>query len=257
MLVLTAPGINCDRETALALALAGATTETTHINDLTGPPELMRDFRILALSGGFSFGDDIASGRVLARKLRDRLGTHLAEFTAAGKLILGICNGFQVLVKLGVLPALPGEPPGQQASLTFNTSDKFEDRWTYLEIDQGCNSVFTRGIDSPIYLPVRHGEGRFIPKDDAIAAGLQSAGQIALRYVDESGQRRGYPINPNGSVDNIAGISDPTGRIFGLMPHPEVFVSRTQHPRWTREEVTLGDGLRIFQNGVEFAASNL
>ncbi len=256
-LVLLAAGVNCDRETALAFEQAGAAADRVHINDLIERPDLLADYQILALPGGFSFGDDIASGQVLARKLKYRLAGPIKDFTAAGRLVIGICNGFQVLVKLGLLPALrtdPKAPSGafeQQASLTFNSSAKFEDRWVYLQTDPASKCVFTRGLTEPIYLPVRHGEGRFVINDEGLAA-LKAAGQVALRYVDAGGRSAGYPANPNGSIDDIAGVCDPTGRIFGLMPHPEVFTRPTHHPRWTRGEGDPPDGIRIFQNAVGY-----
>ncbi|MDP1809623.1 MAG: phosphoribosylformylglycinamidine synthase I [Actinomycetota bacterium] len=251
VLVLLAAGVNCDRETALAFELAGAVADRVHVNDIIERPRLPADYQILALPGGFSFGDDIASGQVLARKLKHRLAGPITDFVSQGKLVLGICNGFQVLVKLGLLPALGGDQARQQAALTFNTSAKFEDRWVYLKPDPAGKCVFTRGLKNVIYLPVRHGEGRFVIGDDGLAA-LKSAGQVALRYVDAAGSPGDYPINPNGSVDDIAGISDATGRVFGLMPHPEVFIRPTQHPRWTRGEGAPPDGIEIFKNAVEY-----
>lgn len=236
-----AAGVNCDVETAHAFELAGAVAERVHVNDIIERPDILAGYQILALPGGFSFGDDIASGQVLAKKLKHRLAGPIDRFVDDGKLILGICNGFQVLVKLGLLPG----------SLTFNASAKFEDRWTHLKTDPGSKCVFTAGIEDVVYLPVRHGEGRFVIGDEGLAK-LKSAGQVVVRYVDADGASGSYPANPNGSLDDIAGVCDPTGRIFGLMPHPEVFVRPTQHPRWTRGEGGTPDGIEIFRNAVAF-----
>ncbi len=250
-LVLLAAGINCDRETALAFELAGAVADRVHINDIVANPKLLEDYQILALPGGFSFGDDIASGQVLARQFKHRLSTELKDFIERDKLILGICNGFQVLIKLGLLPATGKGYGRQQAALSFNRSAKFEDRWVYLKPDPSCRSIFTKNLEQLVYLPVRHGEGRFIA-DEQTLSNLRSSGQIALRYVDSEGQVSEYPANPNGSMDNIAGLCDPSGRVFGMMPHPEVFVRSTQHPRWTRGQRPAPAGLEIFKNAVAF-----
>jgi phosphoribosylformylglycinamidine synthase len=219
---------------------------------------------VLAIPGGFTYGDDIASGKILANELKFELGGALRKFIAGGNLIIGICNGFQILVKAGILPNLSGEFGTIESTLTLNDSARFEDRWVYLkkirnpksEIRNKC--VWTKDIKDIIYLPVAHGEGKFMPKDDALLRRLKSEGMIVFEYVDEKGARAGYPYNPNGSVEDIAGICDTTGRIFGLMPHPERHVKALQHPRWTRSGAPgEGDGLQIFRNGVEFARKNL
>ncbi|HEB13307.1 MAG TPA: phosphoribosylformylglycinamidine synthase I [Actinobacteria bacterium] len=254
-LVLLAAGINCDRETTLAFELAGAVPHRVHINDLIANPKLLADYQILALPGGFSFGDDIASGQVLAWYLKNRLAAELKSFIDEDKLIIGICNGFQVLIKLGLLPALGKDYSRQQATLSFNTSAKFEDRWVYLKPDPNCRSIFTNNLEKLVYLPVRHGKGRFMA-DEQIMNDLKSSGQIALRYVDSEGSFGEYPANPNGSIDNIAGLCDPTGRVFGMMPHPEVFVRLTQHPRWTRGQRPTPTGLKIFKNAVDFSLNS-
>jgi len=211
-----AAGVNCDLETAHAFELAGAVAERVHVNDIIE-----------------------RSGQVLAKKLKHRLAGPIKRFVDDGKLVIGICNGFQVLVKLGLLPA----------TLTFNTSAKFEARWVYLKPDPDSNCIFTKGLNKVVYLPVRHGEGRFVTRDGELDE-LKAGHQIALRYVDAAGAPGPYPANPNGSVDDIAGVCDPTGRIFGLMPHPEVFLRPTQHPRWTRGEGGTPDGVEIFRNAV-------
>lgn len=259
ILVLAGYGINCEEETAYAFNLptvGGAATQV-HISDLIAQPQQLDRFHILVIPGGFAFGDDIAAGIVLATKLRYRLEQPLQKFLRAGKLVLGICNGFQVLVRLGILPAVTGKPWQQEATLTANDSGKFEDRWVYLHINPSCPSPFVQGI-TQLYLPVRHGEGKFVPRDSTILQALHLNHQIAAYYSDSCGTRAPYPWNPNGSVDDIAAVCDPSGRIFGLMPHPEAYVHRTHHPRWTRELLPEeGMGLQVFRNAVTFARSHL
>ena len=252
VLVLLAAGINCDRETAFAFEQAGAVAERVHINDLVLGLKTLREYQILVLPGGFSFGDDIASGKVLANKLKYKLGEGIEEFRSQGKLILGICNGFQVLVKLGLLPGLGGDYQTQKVTVTFNDSGRFEDRWVYLKVNKKSSCIYTRGLEKLLYLPVRHGEGKFVAEEKLLKS-LEQKGQTVARYVDERGNFGDYPINPNGSMDHVAGICDEAGLIFGLMPHPEGYIRRTQHPRWTREKLPEeGDGLAIFRNAVEY-----
>lgn len=256
-LILRTAGTNCDKETAYAFEKAGAATELVHINQLTGGQKMLSDYRILAIPGGFTYGDDIASGKIVANELKFKLGKDIRKFIEDGKLIIGICNGFQILVKAGLLPNLSGDFSSIEATLTLNDSDKFEDRWVHLKRGKG-KCVWTQDIDDVICLPVAHGEGKFIPKDGGVLRKLKENGQIVLEYVDEKGKRAGYPHNPNGSVESIAGICDPTGRVFGLMPHPERHISRLQHPRWTRNSgQEAGDGFAIFENGVNFVKKNL
>lgn len=253
-LVLTGFGINCDNETQLVFERAGATATRVHLNDLAERPEQLRDAQILAVPGGFSFGDHVASGRILANRLRYRLREPLKEFVAAGKLAIGICNGFQVLTKMGMLPLTTGDF-AQEVTLTHNDSNRYEDRWVTLLGEAGSKSVWTRGI-AALEVPVRHGEGKFVPRDAALLAKLEANGQIALRYAGSDGApaQGVYPANPNGSVGDIAGICDPSGRIFGLMPHPEAYWQRTNHPQWTRMELPEeGAGMQIFRNAVAFA----
>jgi phosphoribosylformylglycinamidine synthase len=252
-LVLTGYGINCDYETAQAFNLpaVGGEGVRVHLNDLIDAPHRLDDYQILVLPGGFSFGDNIASGKVLAVKLRGRLLEPLCRFVERGRLVLGICNGFQVLVKLGLLPNLSGACR-QDVTLTFNDSGRFEDRWVYLQVNPASSCVFTTGVDR-VYLPVRHGEGKFIPRDASTLEALEARHGIVMRYIDEGGQLTGYPWNPNGSVGNIAGICDTTGRVFGLMPHPEAYQHFTNHPRWSREAVPPeGMGVQIFRNAVSY-----
>ena len=253
-LILTGFGINCDAETAYAFERAGATAARVHLNDLAADPDMLKRFQILAVPGGFSFGDDVASGRILANRLRYRLGAALQAFVAEGKLAIGICNGFQVLVKQGMLPLNDGTFR-QDVTVTHNDSGRFEDRWVALERDPATPCAWLDGIER-VELPIRHGEGKFIPRDDATLAAMQAQGQIALRYALRHGTGPAggaYPDNPNGSVDDVAGICDPSGRIFGLMPHPEAFLDRVNHPRWTREDLPEeGAGLQIFRSAVAY-----
>ncbi len=257
-IVLTGFGINCDAETENALARAGAKTERIHLNDLIARPELLDSRHIMAIPGGFSFGDDVASGKILANRLRYRLGGPIKRFIADGKLVIGICNGFQVMVKMGILPLFDGEFV-QETTLTNNDSGRFENRWVHLKTAPETRCVWLRGIEG-LELPIRHGEGKFIPRDAGVLERLDSSGMIALRYCTAAGEpaKGAFPSNPNGAIDDIAGICDPSGRIFGLMPHPEAYVERTNHPRWTREVLPEeGAGLQVFRNAVEYAHAHL
>jgi len=254
-LILRAPGTNCDIETAYAFELAGSLTESLHINRLLESPQRASEFQILCIPGGFSYGDDVAAGRILAGQIRHRLFDVLSEFKEAGKLILGICNGFQVLIKSGLL--LAEQTPGQmRATLTWNDSRKYEARWVHVAT-QGEQSVFLKDIEQ-MYLPIAHAEGKFVPRCDTTLSQLEEAGQLVLRYADEKGGSDGqleFPANPNGSIANVAGVCDETGRTLGLMPHPERFIDPTHHPRWTRGEGgTEGEGLQIFRNAVGYFA---
>ncbi|PIW35256.1 MAG: phosphoribosylformylglycinamidine synthase, partial [Candidatus Nealsonbacteria bacterium CG15_BIG_FIL_POST_REV_8_21_14_020_37_12] len=216
----------------------------------------LRDYQILAIPGGFSFGDDIGAGKVLATKIKYNLAAEFSEFIKKGKLIIGICNGFQVLVKLGILPGFNGNYDRQEVTLTFNDSGRFEDRWVCLKINQKSKCIWTRGIER-LYLPARHGEGKFVSREEKIRERLISQNRIVAQYMDDKGNLAGYPWNPNGSELNIAGICDETGRIFGLMPHPEAFLFPQNHPRWTREKIQEGEGLKIFKNAINFVKNKL
>jgi phosphoribosylformylglycinamidine synthase len=254
--VLRTAGTNCDRETAFAFSLAGAAAELLHINMLSGGQRHLDEFQILAIPGGFTYGDDIAAGKVLANELRCKLSAQLEKFVADGKLIIGICNGFQVLVKAGLLP---GSSRQQEASLIINDSGKFEDRWTYLRRTRdeggGTKCVWTKDLPEIIYLPVAHGEGKFVAPDKKALERLTQNGQVVFQYCDKEGRLAGYPDNPNGSALNIAGICDAAGRILGLMPHPERHIFAQHHPKRSRAKA--GDGLQIFKNGVEYALKHL
>lgn len=264
VIVLRTAGTNCDKETAFAFEQAGASPELVHINQLSDGEKRLGDYQILAIPGGFSYGDDIASGKILANELKYKIEDDIQNFVKDGKLIIGICNGFQILVKAGLLPNISGNFKTTESTLTLNDSARFEDRWVYLKNPQSAahsprsKCVWTQGIKNVIYLPVAHGEGKFMPKDKKILEYLKKEGMIVFEYVDEGGNFKGYPYNPNGSVENIAGICDKTGRIFGLMPHPERHISYLQHPRWTRSNYrNEGDGLAIFKNGVRFSKKYL
>jgi phosphoribosylformylglycinamidine synthase I len=249
-LILRAPGTNCDVETAFAFETAGAHVDLVHVRELTRRQRPLSNYRIIVIPGGFTYGDDVSAGRILANELRLKLGGEIQKFVDDGRLILGICNGFQALVKAGLLPRRQAGS-SQPLTLAGNASGKFECRWIHLRANSASPCVFTRGIDL-MYLPVAHAEGKMV-----IASNVRDEVNVALNYSDEAGDiRAGYPHNPNGSVDNIAGICDATGRIFGLMPHPERFVRWTQHPKWTTEaRRDYGDGFRIFLNAVQWAGS--
>ena len=247
VLVLRAPGTNCDEEAAHAWNLAGAEAETWHFGRVVENPEGLDAFQVLTLPGGFSYGDDLGAGRILATRLGTVLGDALRRFLDRGGLVLGICNGFQVLVKAGLLPGRPDSGP---ATLTFNESGHFESRWARLVPTPGLCPFLTDA--EPIELPVAHGEGKVVQADPGALAGLEAAGQVVLRYADAEGRPTdAYPANPNGSPGAVAGLCDPTGRVFGLMPHPERFVDPLHHPRWTRKGLDApADGLGIFRNAV-------
>jgi phosphoribosylformylglycinamidine synthase subunit PurQ / glutaminase len=244
-IVLRAPGTNCEEETAAAWALAGAEVETWHVGRVLEEPGALDRFQILTIPGGFSYGDDLGAGRILATRLA-ALGDALHRFHGRGGLVLGICNGFQVLVRSGLLPG----DGASRVTLTHNDSGHFEARWVRLMPTPGRSPFLDD--DGPIELPVAHGEGKFLAADPASLSALEGAGQVVLRYVDEEGRpTQEFPANPNGSAGAVAGLCDPTGRIFGLMPHPERNVDPLHHPRWTRlPERPEGDGLRIFRNAI-------
>jgi len=247
-LIMRAPGTNCHEETAFAFQQAGSEVASVHVNRLISHEKHLTDYQVMVIPGGFTYGDDIAAGKVLANELGLRLGEDISRFVESGGLILGICNGFQVMVKAGILPEPSAGNNSLRLTLTNNDSGKFECRWVYMGVNRESPCVFTAGIDS-LYLPVAHGEGKFIADSD-----LLPQLNVALFYTDEHGNREaGYPYNPNGSTKDIAGICDATGRVFALMPHPERHIRGTQHPQWTRRGAReYGDGLQIFRNAVEW-----
>jgi phosphoribosylformylglycinamidine synthase subunit PurQ / glutaminase len=249
ILILRAPGTNCDTETAHAFELAGGQAERSHVNRILEQPARLAEFQVICIPGGFSYGDDIAAGRILGSQIQHHLADALATFREAGKLIIGICNGFQVLMKTNLLAG--ADSSGATATLTMNDSGHFEARWVRLSAEPG-KCVFLHGIGE-LELPVAHGEGKLVTRDADVFAQMKNSGRLALKYAGQNGSPVPYPGNPNGSVGDVAGICDETGRVFGLMPHPERFVDWTQHPRWTRERVReVGDGLRVFQNAVQY-----
>lgn len=260
IMILRTAGTNCDQETAFAFKSVGADVDLVHINELVNAKKKLDDYHILAVPGGFSYGDDVAAGKILANELRFKLTDDLKKFISDGKLVIGICNGFQILVKAGLLPGPVKEDSNgfsQTATLMNNDSGKFEDRWIYLKPDGNC--VWTEGVNQVIALPVAHGEGKFVPKDETVLKRLKDGGQIVFRYCGPMGEKPKYPENPNGSLDDIAGICDRSGRVFALMPHPERHFFNTQHPRWTRlkKKDKFGDGARIFENGINYVKKNL
>ena len=255
-IVLRAAGINCDMETENALELAGAEAERVHINRMIEDKSALKKCQILVFPGGFSYGDDVAAGKILANQIVHHLYDPVQKFIEAGKLVLGICNGFQVLVKAGILPGDGQSNRQDTVTITYNDSGKFEDRWVYLS-PQTEKCIFIEA-GKQIYLPIAHAEGKIVTKDEAALEGLKSEGYVAFKYVDEDGEEGPSPVNPNGSVDSIAGLTDTTGRVLGLMPHPERYVRPTQHPHWTRlKDRTAGDGMTIFNNAVKYVKENL
>jgi len=262
-LILTGYGINCDYETQYACHIAGFSAKRVHLNDLLEKSSDIFKYKLVVFPGGFSFGDDLGSGVAFASKIRfslshnkERLYDTIMEYVYRGGLILGVCNGFQILVRLGIIPALDRMYGVQQVTLAPNREGYFIDRWVNLKVEKDSKNVFTKGMDL-LRLPVRHGEGRFIPMDQNIMHRLDRDKQISLRYCDENGKHTmEFPFNPNGSEAGIAGISDPSGRILGLMPHPEAAISIYQYPDWTgkrqpeeKNGISLkGDGYLIFKN---------
>ena len=260
-IILRTAGTNCDYETRYALEKAGADVDLVHVNQLVKDKGLLSSYHIFVLPGGFTYGDDIAAGKVLANQLRHHLLDELTRFVDDGKLVIGICNGFQVLTKMGLLPGRNGTQPSsneyrQEFTLTYNDSNKFEDRWVYLK-SFSDKSVFIDN-DCILYVPIAHAEGKFVADNGGELDNLGKSGQIIFKYVDKDGNIANYPWNPNGSLENIAGICDSTGRVLGMMPHPERYIEPTQHPRWTREGLRAeGDGVAIFRNAVNYVKEEM
>jgi len=257
-IVLRAAGVNCDLETQQALRLAGADAERLHINRLIEAPDRLQRYQILVFPGGFSYGDDVAAGKILANQVIHHLAEPIRRFIDDGKLVLGICNGFQVLVKAGILPGFSETSfsfDSQPVTITDNDSGKFEDRWVYLQVATDRCVFLEPG--RRIYLPVAHGEGKVVTRDEATLQRLRDEGHVALRYVDAEGRTGGFPVNPNGSVDSIAGLTDSTGRVLGLMPHPERFIYPTHHPHWTRLDRVEPDGTVFFTRAVDYVRCEL
>jgi phosphoribosylformylglycinamidine synthase I len=267
-LILTGFGLNCDNETAHVFELAGAAAHRVHINAVIAGQVKLADFHILALGGGFSWGDDHGGGVIQAIKMKNHIGEDLLSFIDDGKLIIGICNGFQALVNLGLLPGLNADYTKRNVSVTFNDCGNFRDQWVHLAANQQSPCVFTKGITVADY-PIRHGEGKFIA-DPSVVDELVANNQVVLQYADKNGVPANgeFPLNPNGSMADIAGICDATGRIFGLMPHPEAYNHFTNHPDWAREiqkmkrrgerpDLDSTIGIQLFKNGVDYIKENL
>jgi phosphoribosylformylglycinamidine synthase len=250
-LVLRSPGANCDQEAVFALEAVGAAVDKVHINRLRENPRLLDDYQFLLIPGGFTYGDDVAAGRILAHQLRFFLHEALEEFREDGKLILGICNGFQVLLKAGLL--VPPDATGEiAATLTNNAQGRFEDRWITMSVPLMHNCPFLAEY-ALLTAPIAHGEGRFLCKDEETLKALDRGGQLVLRYVSGRGQAPGEAYNPNGSQADVAGLCDPSGRVLGLMPHPERHFLPYHHPQWTRRGVAEhGDGWRLFRNVIRY-----
>ncbi|MBI4775725.1 MAG: phosphoribosylformylglycinamidine synthase subunit PurQ [Deltaproteobacteria bacterium] len=272
-LVLTGYGLNCDHETAYSLRLAGAEADRVHVNELVGVTaehrKRLSDYDMLIFDGGFSWGDDHGAGVLLALRLGAHLGPDIRNFLGEGKLVLGICNGFQALVNLGLLPGLDGDYTARRVALTWNDCGNFQNRWVNLGVNTDSPCVFTRHIEG-LELPVRHGEGKFVAEESVLDT-LEKNAQIVVRYASPNGSPAGghFPDNPNGSLRDIAGICDPTGRVFGLMPHPEAYNHWTNHPNWTYQkevrrrrgimdiESPEGAGIQLFRNAVEYLKRNI
>ena len=259
VLILRAPGTNCDEETAFAFQQAGAVAERVHVNRLIENPALHDRYQILCVPGGFSYGDDIAAGRILATRLQRHLTDMVQAFVQGNgdRLVLGICNGMQVLMRLGVLTSGISQDESPPATLTWNNHGRFEDRWVHLAVDK-TPCVFLKDVKQ-MYLPMAHAEGKFVARDEACLQSLRAAGRLAIRYCkNEDGgvqdELLPFPFNPNGADANVAGVCDESGRVFGLMPHPERHIDPTHHPYWTRREQQpeFGDGMVVFQNAVNW-----
>lgn len=245
-LILRAAGINCDSETRTVCEKVGFQADVIHVNRLVERRDLLHEAHFLVVPGGFSYGDDLGAGKVLGHELRSKLLPEFRRFVGEGKLVLGICNGFQVLVKAGLLPD-PLSEDTDELTLGNNDSGRYEDRWIRLKVCSTKSEFLNK--EEFIELPVAHGEGKFLPRDEQVMRRWEQGGQLVLRYVDSEGRPAGFPWNPNGSTGHVAGICDPTGRVLGLMPHPERFQDAVNHPQWTRKGPGLQpDGLKFFQN---------
>jgi phosphoribosylformylglycinamidine synthase len=257
VLIITGYGLNCEDESRYAWQLAGASPDYVHFSDLLAKPERLRDFAALMFIGGFAYGDHMTSGHVFALRAKHKLSGELARFIEQGKLILGACNGFQIMVKLGLLPGLDGDYFTQKLSIIQNDCGAFQDRWVRLRFETDSPCVFTRGLDF-MDLPVRHGEGKVFTLDRKVLQRLEMSGCVPCRYADpRSGEpTQEFPYNPNGALNAIAGLCDPTGRVFGLMPHPEAYLYPENHPQWDRQKLDgalpqHGLGLLFFRNAVD------
>lgn len=266
VLVLTGFGLNCDHETAYAFELAGAAAKRVHINALIAGDVHLDEFQILAFGGGFSWGDDHGAGVIQALRLKTNIGDRLLDFVADEKLVIGICNGFQTLVNIGLLPGIDGDYTKRSVALTYNDCGNFRNQWVNLKINPDSACVFTRGMHA-IELPVRHGEGKLYTDNETLNR-LTDNHQVVLQYAMPDGRSAGgrFPHNPNGALADIAGICDASGRVFGLMPHPEAYNHVTNHPDWARRmerskragighPKRTGAGIQIFENAVAYFRS--
>jgi len=258
VLIITGFGVNCEAESEYAWRMAGAQPDLMHFNDLLSRPSRLLDYAALMFIGGFSYGDHMTSGHVFALRARHRMSRELERFIEQGRLILGACNGFQIMVKLGLLPGLDNDYFTQKLVVMQNDCGTFQNFWIRLRFDAKSPCVFTRGIDL-MPLPIRHGEGKVFSLDGGLLDRLEHLGLVVCRYADaENGEPTlEFPHNPNGSLRAIAGLCDPTGRVFGLMPHPEAYIYPENHPHWDAQLLkgTLpehGLGLKIFQNAAEY-----
>ena len=262
ILIITGYGLNCEAESRFAWEEAGAEAHLLHLSDLLQTPSQLHNYRGLMFIGGFSYGDHMGSGHVLASRLQNRMQEDLLRFVNQGKIVMGVCNGFQILLKLGLLPGLDRIYTHPALALIHNDCGSFQNVWVQIRCEPSGSSIFTKGVDK-LSLPVRHGEGKIFTLDRAMVQRLEQAGCIACRYIDPSTgiPTLKPPFNPNGSIGAIAGLSDPTGRIFGMMPHPEAYLSPENHPLWhkQREQHSLpkkGDGLILFENAVNYLNSS-
>jgi phosphoribosylformylglycinamidine synthase subunit PurQ / glutaminase len=254
-LILRAAGINTDVETQYTLEMAGAKADRVHVNRLIENKSLLDNYHIMIFPGGFSYGDDVAAGKILANQMVHHLSDPMRKFIDDGKIVLGICNGFQVLIKMGVLPG-DGEFKQKDLTITNNDVGCYQDRWVYLQ--PATDRCVLIEPQRRIYLPMAHGEGKIVTQDQVTLDRLMSQGFVAYKYVDKDGNEGSFPVNPNGSIASIAGLTDSTGRVLGLMPHPERYIHRTQHPHWTRLGPDLDpDGIKIFRNAVRYVRENL
>ena len=267
VLVLVGYGLNCDDETAYAFELAGAKADRVHINSLIDGSVILDDYQIIVFGGGFGWGDDHGAGVIQAVRMGTNIGDQVVEFVEKGNLVIGICNGFQALVNLGLLPGFDGDYRTRSVALTYNDCGNFRNDWVTLKVNPDTPCVFACGIDQ-LDLPVRHGEGKFYA-DVAVIDRIIAEHLVVIQYALPDGSPAGnrFPYNPNGSVNDIAGICDPSGRVFGLMPHPEAYNNMTNHPDWTRRKQSqkrqglssadeLTPGIKILKNAVEYVTGS-
>ena len=260
ILIITGYGVNCEAESSRAWELAGAEPVQVHINDLIEAPEQMREFQGLMFIGGFSYGDHMTSGHVFALRVKHHLRAELQQFIDDEKIIMGVCNGFQTMTKIGLLPGFDCEYFSPKVALMQNDCGTFQNFWVNLKFEASSPCIFTQGLDT-MPMPIRHGEGKIFTTDASVIDRIEELGCAAVRYADDAGNpTQEFPANPNGSLNAIAGLCDPTGRIFGMMPHPEAYLFAENHPNWDKQKLdgTLparGLGLKLFENGVKFLAA--